>query len=107
VCGRWYWGKQKVNELISEAREPGGRGKVVTKSDEAFALLLFENYIDKWRSPPPVADEAEDSGTGQQEGQRKKNKAKPKQQGACTGKKNGTVNMVGGVMREWHGSMYF
>ncbi len=31
VCGMRYWGKQKVNKLISEAREPGGRGKVVTK----------------------------------------------------------------------------
>ena len=88
MCGRRYWGKQKVNELISEAREPGGRGKVVTKSDEAFALLLFENYIDKWRSPPPVSDEVEDSGARQQEGQRKK-KAKPKQRGAYTGKKSG------------------
>jgi hypothetical protein len=106
VCRRRYWGKQKVNELISEAREPGGRGKVVTKSDEEFALLLFENYIDKWRSPPPVADEVEDSGAaGQQEGQRKK-KAKPKQRGTYTGKKSrslhGLINFRLQKIDFWH-----
>ena len=88
VCARRYWGKQKVNKLISDAREPGGRGRVVTKSDEAFALLLFENYIAKLQSPPPVAAEVENSGTGEQEGQSKKN-TKPKQLGRYTTKKNG------------------
>jgi hypothetical protein len=43
--------------LISEAREPGGCSNVFTKSDEAFSLLLFDNYIDTWQSPPPVAGE--------------------------------------------------
>ena len=86
MCGRRYWGKQKINAFISEARESGGRGRVVTKSDEAFALLLFENYIDKWQSPSPVADEVADSGVGEQEGQRKK-KAQPKQRGTYAGKK--------------------
>jgi hypothetical protein len=28
----------------------GTREKIVTKSDEAFALLLYENYIDKWKT---------------------------------------------------------
>ena len=86
VCGRRYWGKQKTRQLISEAREPGGRGRIVTKSDEAFALLMFENYIDKWKSLPPVDDEAEDSDSEQ--GQRKK-KAKPRQRGAYTATKSG------------------
>jgi hypothetical protein len=43
--------------------------------------------------PPPVADDVGDSDTGEQEGQRKK-KAKPIQQGTCTGEKMGFVNMV-------------
>ncbi len=51
MCRRRHWVQQKVNKLISEAREPGCRGNVVTKSDEAFALLLYENYIDTWKSP--------------------------------------------------------
>ncbi|KAI2498521.1 hypothetical protein MHU86_15981 [Fragilaria crotonensis] len=97
-------GKHKTRQLISEAREPGGRGRIVTKSDEAFALLMFENYIDKWKSMPPVADEAEDSDSEQ--GQRKK-KAKPRQRGAYTRTKVGTANTVGGVMRESHDSMNF
>jgi hypothetical protein len=49
VCGRRSWGKQKQYKLVSKATEEGGRGKLATKSDEAFALLLFNNYIDKWK----------------------------------------------------------
>jgi len=50
VCGRRSWGKQKHYQLISGAEEDNGIGKLVTRSDEAFALLIFENYIDKWKS---------------------------------------------------------
>ncbi|KAI2490820.1 hypothetical protein MHU86_23755 [Fragilaria crotonensis] len=78
-------GKAQDKAVDFEAREPGGRGRIVTKSDEAFALLMFENYIDKWKSMPPVADEAEDSDSEQ--GQRKK-KAKPRQR-AYTQTKSG------------------
>ena len=34
--------------LVSEAVDDDGRRKLVTKSDEAFGLLLIDNYIDKW-----------------------------------------------------------
>jgi hypothetical protein len=44
VCGKSNWGRQKQHELVSEATEKcGGCAKTVTISDEAFALLLFEN----------------------------------------------------------------
>jgi hypothetical protein len=34
--------------LVSDAVDEDGRRKLVTKSDEAFGLLLIDNYIDKW-----------------------------------------------------------
>ena len=33
---------------VSDAVDEDGRRKLVTKSDEAFGLLLIDNYIDKW-----------------------------------------------------------
>ena len=46
VCGARYWRKAKVLMLVSDAADDGR--KLVTKSDEAFGLLLIDNYIDKW-----------------------------------------------------------
>ena len=43
VCGARHWGKQKEHQLISKATLIGTREKIVTKSDGAFALLLYEN----------------------------------------------------------------
>ena len=48
VCGARYWRKAKVLMLVSGAVDEDGRRKLVTKSDEAFGLLLIDNYIDKW-----------------------------------------------------------
>jgi hypothetical protein len=70
VCGRRSWGKQKQYESISKATEEGGRGKLVTKSDEAFALLLFDNYIEKWKKS--IATNASDEGQQKQGRQRGK-----------------------------------
>ena len=39
--------KVKKTTLVSEARDDGNC-KIVTKSDEAFALLLINNYLAKW-----------------------------------------------------------
>lgn len=51
VCGLKQWGVQKTRQLVSQASSSASKhGKVVTVSDEAFALLLFDNYIDKWVS---------------------------------------------------------
>ena len=52
VSGKRLWGAKKVVELVSKAKDnDGGRNNVVvTKSDEAFALLIFGNYEQKWKS---------------------------------------------------------
>ena len=81
VCGRRSWGKQKNHDLISQATEKGGRSKVVTKSDEAFALLLFENYIEKWKAPPENPDDRELNAQGKRK--------QPRQRGKYTGIKSG------------------
>ena len=85
VSGRRYWGKQKYKQLVSTACEKGGESKLVTRSDEAFALLLFENYIDKWKTktvatPAPETDGAEQAGESNK---------RSKLRGKFTGKKSG------------------
>jgi hypothetical protein len=65
VYGRRCWGKQKQYKMVSKATEESGRGKLVTKSDEAFALLLFDNYIEKWKNltTTDASDEGQKIGT--------------------------------------------
>ena len=48
VCGARVWGVLKFTELVSEACQKGTNMKAVTVCDEAFALLLLENYRTKW-----------------------------------------------------------
>jgi hypothetical protein len=51
VSGARAWGGQrKYVEEVSKAeiKGVGGKIKLVTVSDEAFGLLLYENYVDKW-----------------------------------------------------------
>jgi hypothetical protein len=52
VSGKRLWGAKKVVELVSKAtdNDAGQNNAIVTKSDEAFALLIFENYEQKWKS---------------------------------------------------------
>jgi hypothetical protein len=47
VCGANTWRNVKKTTLVSGARGDGNC-KIVTKSDEAFALLLINNYLAKW-----------------------------------------------------------
>jgi hypothetical protein len=85
VSGRRKWGKQKYQQLVSTACEQGGQNKLVTKSDEAFGLLLFENYIDKWKMTTAAATvPPANNGAGQDE----TNKTS-KLRGKFTGKKSG------------------
>ena len=50
VVGSCKWGVRKQCQLISEATMRDiDLAKLVTKSDEVFALLMHENYINKWR----------------------------------------------------------
>ena len=46
------WGAKKAVELVSKAKDNDGgqNNAIVTKRDEAFALLIFENYEQKWKS---------------------------------------------------------
>ena len=48
VCGTTAWNNAKTKQLVSEARDQSGL-KVVSVSDEAFGLLLIDNYSEKWR----------------------------------------------------------
>jgi hypothetical protein len=49
VSGQKHWGAQKCKQLVSEASSSATKhGKLVTISDEAFALLLYDNYVEKW-----------------------------------------------------------
>jgi hypothetical protein len=49
VSGLKHWGVQKSKQLVSQASSSAKKhGKLVTISDEAFALLLYDNYVEKW-----------------------------------------------------------
>ena len=48
VCGAGSWRTAKKTSLVSEARD-GDNSKIVSISDEAFGLLLIDNYLDKWK----------------------------------------------------------
>ena len=49
VSGTKVWGRKKYYYRVSEAViDKGSQELVVTVSDEAFAILLYENYIEKW-----------------------------------------------------------
>ena len=49
MSGRRMWGRKKFStHKVSDPLERGSAEKVVTVSDKAFAILFYENYIDKW-----------------------------------------------------------
>ena len=49
VCGKRAWGsRKKYRSTISDATSSDTGNAIVTVSDEAFALLLYDAYIDKW-----------------------------------------------------------
>ena len=49
VVGTKVWGRKKYYNRVSEAViDKGSQDLVVTVSDEAFAILIYENCIDKW-----------------------------------------------------------
>ena len=49
VSGKRVWSRHKYHDLISEAVNWDTGVQIVTVSDEAFALLLLDNYIEKWK----------------------------------------------------------
>ena len=49
VCGKRAWGtRMKYRATISDATSRETGASIVTVSDEAFALLLYDAYVDKW-----------------------------------------------------------
>ena len=49
VCGKRAWGtRKKYRATVSDATSNDTGAAVVTVSDEDFALLLYDAYIDKW-----------------------------------------------------------
>ncbi len=58
VCGASVWNNAKTKQLVSEARDASG-SKIVSVSDEAFALLLLiDNYLEKWKTGADEEDTA-------------------------------------------------
>ena len=49
VVGKQQWSVQKQYQLISQATMMGSSDKLVTISNEAFTLLMYGNYEDKWK----------------------------------------------------------
>ncbi len=96
------WRNAKKTMLVSEARH-NNNSKIVTTSDKAFALLLIDNYLEKWKTlaaagtglvdkdNPAEADKAE-------HGQKKATK-KTKQQAGKNTEKQGTCKYGGRVER--------
>ena len=101
VSGAKFWRTQKVHQLVSEARDDHNL-KIVTKSDEAFGLLLIDNYLDKWTTSLTLVEEEEEEEeeevqTASLTNSRKKGKPQAKKQpGKYTEKrKTGTCKFSG------------
>jgi hypothetical protein len=86
VSGKKAWGKAKYTSLVSKAATTDKtQGKIVTVSDEAFALLLFDNYIEKWiEMAAESAKEKEETLQGERDKQDKK-KTTERRRGKYTG----------------------
>ena len=50
VCGARARRNAKKTMLVSDAQDEHDNGRIVTKSDEVFALLLIDNYLEKWKT---------------------------------------------------------
>ena len=88
VCGANVWRNAKTKQLVSAAREANG-SKIVSVSDEAFGLLLFDKYLEKWRTlaeeeASTAPGEAETgSGQGKQKMRKIPGKYTAKEKGNC------------------------
>ena len=108
VCGLKQWGVNKSSQLVSQASSSAtNHGKLVTVSDEAFALLLYDNYNEKWlkafqqeeeqwqETPPTVPQPRSGSGESPR---RKERKA------SILHNEQATANMEDGAAKEWQGT---
>ena len=106
VCGARQWRNAKKTTLVSKASTDGRGGKLVTKSDEAFGLLLLDNYMEKWKTvlaeeeqarAQALADNDSDNTAGQvgRPNGKQKKKGGTKIPGKYTAKKNGNCKYGG------------
>ncbi len=112
VCGARAWRKAKKELLVSEAKDDGN-SIIVTKSDEAFGLLLIDYYLEKWRTtlaseeettsvePVDNSNTTEGEATG---GQKRKKKQRNCREITPRKRKLEPASSVGGAVLEWHGS---
>lgn len=95
VVGANNWNVVKTKQLVSDAVD-NNNSKVVSVSDEAFALLLIDNYMEKWRKKASEEEETATEMTSNQttnhEGTRK---AVAKMPGKYTGKAKGQCKWGG------------
>ena len=102
VTGRRTWGKMKFSQTASQAKDPANGKLVVTVSDEALALLLFDNYSTKW-----FAQYDDLQNKGRSWDNRPPDEKMKRGTGKFTYKKMGKVSMVVGVRRELHNTIVF
>ena len=111
VCGKKAWGKAKFTSLVSLASESNNTrpAKLVTASDKAFALLMFDNNIDKWiemakTQTPDKEPQPEEAGDNQN---KKKEAAANRRQGSTEvqQQKVDIANLGDGTEKEWHVSI--
>ena len=103
ICGAKTWTNAQTSMLVSEAKDVSGY-KIVTKSDEAFGLLLIENYMEKWKKMLDDEDNVESEAPNQiraEEGvlttdSRRNKPTRKRITGKYTAKKSGTTCRYGG-----------
>ena len=101
ICGAKTWSSAQTSMLVSEAKDVSGY-KIVTKSDEAFGLLLIENYMEKWQKMLDDGDDVESeapipiSTAGAGTDGRRNRPTRRRITGKYTAKKSGTTCKYGG-----------
>jgi hypothetical protein len=109
ASGASVWNNSKTKQLVSEARDPSG-SKVVSVSDEAFALILIKNFLVKWK---PGADEevaafigpVGDVAAATTEGENKNRRKQTKKPVNALEKCKDSVHGVAGVLRASNSSI--
>ena len=96
VSGANAWRNAKKTMLVSEARH-SNNSKMVTTSDKAFALLLIDNYLEKWKTLASAGTELvdKDNPTESHDGQNMTTKKTKRQAGKYTEKNREPASMVG------------
>ena len=72
--------------LVSEARH-SDNSKMVTISDEAFGLLLIDNYLEKWKTSASAGRKVADKDNPMEAGDGQNMTTKKRQAGKYTEKK--------------------